>query len=100
MDAVEAAKSKEHSSPRPDFLGAFCRAGRSACGPKGKFPEKRRAHSPGAFLWYERLKFRFAALYERRSQPHPSMIATARVQPADARSIFTGKHDTEKPVDG
>jgi hypothetical protein len=56
MDAVEAAKSKEHSSPRPDFLGAFCRAGRSACGPKGKFLEKWRAHSPGAFLWYERLK--------------------------------------------
>ena len=31
---------------------------------------------------------------------HPSSIATARVQPADARSIFTGKHDTVKPVDG
>jgi hypothetical protein len=31
---------------------------------------------------------------------HPSMIATALVQPADARSIFTGKQDTVKPVDG
>ena len=30
----------------------------------------------------------------------PSMIATARVQPADARSILTGKHDTMKPVGG
>ena len=29
-----------------------------------------------------------------------SMIATARVQPADARSIFTGKQDTMKPVAG
>jgi hypothetical protein len=28
------------------------------------------------------------------------MIATARVQPAEARAIFTGKHDTIKPVDG
>jgi hypothetical protein len=28
------------------------------------------------------------------------MIATALVQPADARSIFTGKQDTVKPVDG
>ena len=31
---------------------------------------------------------------------HSSMIATARVQPAEARSILTGKHDTAKPVDG
>ena len=31
---------------------------------------------------------------------HASMIATARVQPADARSILTGKHDTVKPVAG
>jgi hypothetical protein len=31
---------------------------------------------------------------------HPSMIATAPVQRADARSIFTGKQDTVKPVDG
>ena len=30
----------------------------------------------------------------------PSRIATARVQPAEARSIFTGKQDTMKPVDG
>jgi hypothetical protein len=30
----------------------------------------------------------------------PSMIATALVQPAEARSILTGKHDTMKPVDG
>ena len=30
----------------------------------------------------------------------PSMIATARVQPAEARSILTGKHDTVNPVDG
>ena len=28
------------------------------------------------------------------------MIATARVQPAEARSIFTGKHEIVKPVDG
>jgi hypothetical protein len=28
------------------------------------------------------------------------MIATARHQPVDAFSIFTGKHDTVKPVDG
>jgi hypothetical protein len=28
------------------------------------------------------------------------MIATAPVQRADARSIFTGKQDTVKPVDG
>jgi len=27
-------------------------------------------------------------------------MATARVHPADARSIFTGKHDTMNPVDG
>src|SRR5207248_3551081 len=33
-------------------------------------------------------------------QFHASRIATARVQPADARSIFTGKHETVKPVDG
>jgi hypothetical protein len=26
------------------------------------------------------------------------MMATARVQPADARSIFTGKHETVNPV--
>jgi hypothetical protein len=26
------------------------------------------------------------------------MIATARVQPAEARSIFTGKHEIMKPV--
>jgi hypothetical protein len=31
---------------------------------------------------------------------YKSMIATARVQPADARSILTGKQDTVKPVDG
>ena len=31
---------------------------------------------------------------------HSSTIATARVQPADARSIFTGKQETVKPVDG
>jgi hypothetical protein len=31
---------------------------------------------------------------------YASRIATARVQPAEARSIFTGKHDTMKPVDG
>ncbi len=31
---------------------------------------------------------------------HPSMIATALVQPAEARSILTGKQDTVKPVDG
>ena len=30
----------------------------------------------------------------------PSRIATALVQPAEARSIFTGKHDTMNPVDG
>ena len=29
-----------------------------------------------------------------------SMMATARVQPADARSILTGKHETAKPVGG
>ena len=28
------------------------------------------------------------------------MIATARVQPADARSIFTGKHEIMNPVAG
>src|SRR5580700_10297754 len=33
-------------------------------------------------------------------QSYPSMIATARVQPAEARSILTGKHDTVKPVEG
>ena len=31
---------------------------------------------------------------------HASMIATARVQPAEARSILTGKQTTVKPVDG
>ena len=31
---------------------------------------------------------------------HVSMIATARVQPAEARSIFMGKQATMKPVDG
>ena len=31
---------------------------------------------------------------------HSSMIATARVQPAEARSILTGKQDTVKPLDG
>ena len=31
---------------------------------------------------------------------YPSRMATARVQPAEARSIFTGKHDTMNPVDG
>ena len=31
---------------------------------------------------------------------HSSVIATARVQPAEARSIFTGKQTTMKPVDG
>jgi hypothetical protein len=31
---------------------------------------------------------------------YSSMMATARVQPAEARSIFTGKHETVKPVDG
>src|ERR1700752_5017060 len=31
---------------------------------------------------------------------YASMIATARVQPAEARSIFTGKHDMVNPVDG
>ena len=31
---------------------------------------------------------------------HPSMIATARVQPAEARSILVGKQETVKPVDG
>jgi hypothetical protein len=51
MDAVEAAKSKEHSSPRPDFLGGGVLPRWSV-----KSLEKRRAHSPGAFLWYERLK--------------------------------------------
>jgi hypothetical protein len=29
-----------------------------------------------------------------------SMMATARVQTGDARSILTGKHDTTKPVEG
>ncbi len=33
-------------------------------------------------------------------QFHPSMMATARVQPAEALSILTGKHETVKPVDG
>jgi hypothetical protein len=31
---------------------------------------------------------------------HSSTIATARVQPADARSIFTGKQETANPVEG
>ena len=35
-----------------------------------------------------------------RVWPQPSRMATARVQPAEARSILTGKHDTMKPVDG
>jgi hypothetical protein len=34
-----------------------------------------------------------------RSQLQPSMIATARIQPAETRSILTGKHDTMNPVD-
>jgi hypothetical protein len=29
---------------------------------------------------------------------HPAMIATARVQPAEARSIFAGKRDTVKSM--
>ena len=33
-------------------------------------------------------------------QAYPSMIATARVQPAEARSILTGKHDTVNPLEG
>lgn len=28
------------------------------------------------------------------------MMATARVHPADARSIFTGKHEIVNPVEG
>jgi hypothetical protein len=28
------------------------------------------------------------------------MIATTRVQPAEAPLIFTGKHDTVKPLEG
>ena len=35
-----------------------------------------------------------------RLRIYPSRIATARVQPAEARSIFTGKHDTMNPVEG
>src|SRR5262249_43568013 len=38
-----------------------------------------------------------------RSPPrtrYQSMIATALVHPAEARSIFTGKHDTMNPVEG
>ena len=31
---------------------------------------------------------------------HSSMMATARVQPADAALIFTGKHATVKPDAG
>ena len=31
---------------------------------------------------------------------HDWMIATARVQPAEARSIFVGKQQTMKPIDG
>ena len=34
------------------------------------------------------------------SRLYPSRMATALVQPADARSIFTGKQDTVKPVEG
>ena len=31
---------------------------------------------------------------------HSSMIATARVQPAEARSIFAGKQETVNPAEG
>jgi hypothetical protein len=34
------------------------------------------------------------------ARDHSSMIATARVQPAEARSIFTGKQETVNPTDG
>src|SRR5271165_3203401 len=34
------------------------------------------------------------------ARDHVSMIATARVQPAEARSILAGKQDTMKPVEG
>src|SRR5450631_4536498 len=44
--------------------------------------------------------FRTILIWPGRLRPQPSMMATARVQPADARSILTGKHDTVKPVDG
>ena len=36
----------------------------------------------------------------RERLAHASMIATARVQPADARCTFTGKHTTSNPSAG
>ena len=57
-----------------------------------------------AFQWAEiRGSCRANATISRRialSAVHASMIATARVQPAEARSIFIGKHETMKPVEG
>src|SRR5277367_5497122 len=38
--------------------------------------------------------------FGRFTDSQSSMIATARVHPAEARSIFTGKQETVKPVAG
>ena len=46
------------------------------------------------------LRRRFRSFARSRHEPQSSMIATARVHPADAFSIFTGKHATLKPWSG
>ena len=49
-----------------------------------------------------RLERHLRSFLKRKSSGrlYPSMIATARVQPAEARSILTGKHDTVNPLEG
>src|SRR5581483_9529813 len=47
-----------------------------------------------------RATLRWLIDYHSSMNGYSSMIATARVQPAEARSIFTGKQETMKPVEG
>src|SRR5271166_689751 len=65
-------------------------------------PARRRKAFHGPYLQdLARPASRGKATISRPLAPHhASTIATARVQPADARSIFTGKHATVNPVDG
>src|SRR5262249_52354802 len=71
----------------------------------GRTPDRQSARERDAII----IKARYRKLTQQCYPPtgsstckaaYSSMIATARVQPADAARIFTGKQDTVNPVEG
>ena len=72
----------------------------SAGGDIGPIVRLRRDRRQDSGVPGNRRAFFFGASIVGALNDQPSRIATARVQPAEARSILTGKHDTMKPVAG